>query len=75
MRFKDFVATDADHEKMQIPRQALHAVALKLTYPKNEMKHFIAPLPKDFADWIELKLHLTMQEVETLIEEKLKLIF
>lgn len=72
MRFKDFEATPEDHEKMQIPRQALHAVALKLTYPKEEMKHFIAPLPKDLSDWIALTLKLNVTEVEKLLEEKIK---
>jgi 23S rRNA pseudouridine1911/1915/1917 synthase len=72
IRFKDFEATDADHELMQIPRQALHAVALRLTYPKDEMTHFIAPLPVDLSQWIEKKLHVTHEEVEKLIEMKVK---
>lgn len=70
IRFKDHKATDEDHEKMQIPRQALHAAALKLPYPK-EGSHYIAPLPKDLAAWIELKLGLTYSEVEKLMEEKI----
>lgn len=67
MRFKDHAATIDDHEQMQIPRQALHAVALKLTYPTDKMNHFIAPLPKDLSDWIETKLHIRHDEVEGLI--------
>jgi 23S rRNA-/tRNA-specific pseudouridylate synthase len=42
MRFKDHEATDADHELLQIPRHALHATALKLTYPSTSYTHFIA---------------------------------
>jgi 23S rRNA-/tRNA-specific pseudouridylate synthase len=38
MRFKDHKATDDDHDFMQIPRQALHAVALKLPYPKSDRR-------------------------------------
>lgn len=72
MRFKDHVATDDDHEKMQIPRQALHAVALKLTYPTEKMNHFIAPIPKDLADWLEMKLGLKKSEVDELIEKRLQ---
>lgn len=72
MRFKDHVATDEDHEKMQIPRQALHAVAIRLTYPTEEMNHFIAPLPRDLSDWIEKKLHLKHEEVEELIRKKVE---
>lgn len=72
MRFKDFVPTDADHEKMQIPRQALHAVALKLTYPKENFTHFIAPLPMDLSDWITATLRLKREDVENLISDKVK---
>lgn len=69
MRFKDHAATTHDHEKMEIPRQALHAVALKLPY-ENKPTHFIAPLPKDLSDWLELKHGISHAEVEKLIEEK-----
>jgi 23S rRNA pseudouridine1911/1915/1917 synthase len=72
IRFKDTTATKDDHSLMQIPRQALHAVALKLSYPKEDMKHFIAPLPKDLVDWIETKLGLKDDEVEQLIKEKVE---
>ena len=73
IRFKDFEPTEEDHEKMQIPRQALHAVALKLTYPTPEKyTTFIAPLPTDLSDWIESKLGISHEEVENLIKEKLK---
>lgn len=72
LRFKDHKANDEDHEIMQIPRQALHAAALKFPYPANQMKHFIAPLPKDLSDWIEKKLNITHHEVEKLIEIKVK---
>lgn len=70
MRFKDHAATEHDHEKMQIPRQALHAVALKLPYPDNKQTHFIAPLPKDLSDWLELNHQISHADVEKLIEEK-----
>ncbi len=70
LRFKDFVPTSEDHEKMQIPRQALHAVALKLAYPKDEMTHYLAPLPKDLSDWLLSKLGLPHEAVEALIEER-----
>jgi RluA family pseudouridine synthase len=72
MRFKDHTATASDHEIMQIPRQALHAAALKLSYPKEEKTHFIAPLPKDLSDWLELKHGISHAEVEKMIEEKVQ---
>lgn len=72
MRFKDFTATEDDHDKMQIPRQALHAVALKLTYPQEDMTRFIAPLPLDLTQWIENTLHFNISDIENLIRERLK---
>ena len=72
-RFKDFEATEEDHEKMQIPRQALHAVSLKLTYPTDEKyTTFIAPLPQDLSDWVEAKLGISHNEIDNLIKEKLR---
>ncbi len=70
IRFKDNDATDEDHEKMQIPRQALHAAALKILY-KEKPTHFIAPLPKDLTNWISSHLGLRFQEVEKLMEQKI----
>ncbi|MFP5387638.1 MAG: RluA family pseudouridine synthase, partial [Bacteriovoracia bacterium] len=73
IRFKDHVATPEDHEKMQIPRQALHAVALKLTYPSEKMNHFIAPLPRDLSHWIERNLEVSHEEIEAMIKQKIEL--
>jgi 23S rRNA-/tRNA-specific pseudouridylate synthase len=70
MRFKDNKASDEDHDKMQIPRQALHAAALKLLY-QGKPKHFIAPLPADLAAWMEDHLNLNFSEVETLMESRI----
>src|SRR5690606_18638568 len=67
MRFKDGEATDEDHDRMEIPRQALHAVALKLTYPAKDMQHFIAPLPEDLALWMEEKLALNREVINEMI--------
>lgn len=72
MRFKDHMATAEDHELLQIPRHALHATALKLTYPKDKMTFFIAPLPEDLALWLEAKLQLDRQNVEALIKDKVE---
>jgi 23S rRNA pseudouridine1911/1915/1917 synthase len=73
IRFKDHKATEEDHEKMQLPRQALHAAALKLPYPSQEMTRFIAPLPRDLSEWITQNLGLSHAEVETMMEQKIKL--
>lgn len=70
MRFKDHNATEEDHEIMQIPRQALHAVALKIEYPENKSCQFIAPLPQDLSDWLSKNLGLQQSEIELLIKER-----
>jgi 23S rRNA-/tRNA-specific pseudouridylate synthase len=73
MRFKDKEATPEDHEIMQIPRQALHALALKLPYPnKTKLSLYRAPLGSDLTNWIEQNLNLSAKEVEDLIEARLK---
>jgi 23S rRNA-/tRNA-specific pseudouridylate synthase len=72
MRFKDHEATLEDHELLEIPRHALHATALKLTYPKEKMTYFIAPLPEDLATWLKNKLNLDKSEVEQLIKTKVQ---
>lgn len=70
IRFKENEASDEDHERMQIPRQALHAAALKILY-KNTPTHFIAPLPKDLSSWIEKNLGLSFEDVEALMEKRI----
>ncbi len=65
-RFKDHLASNEDHEKMQIPRHALHAVALNIPF-KGARKTFEAPIPHDLASWIQEKLSIDLKEVEKLI--------
>lgn len=72
IRFKAFKATEEDHEKMQIPRQALHAVALEIAYPPGKESRFIAPLPKDLSDWIDSKLSIKHEQVGDLIKSRLE---
>ncbi len=72
MRFKDFVPTLEDHAILEIPRHALHATALKLTYPKDKNTYFIAPLPEDLAQWLKEKLGLERSEVEKMIKAKVE---
>ncbi len=72
MRFKDHKATPEDHDLLQIPRHALHATALKLSYPKEKMTYFIAPLPEDLAVWLKAKLGLEKEKVEAMIKTKVE---
>ena len=77
MRFKDLVATPEDHKKMQLPRHALHALALKIAYPtKNNPSLFRAPLPSDFRSWIQEKLpHIELDELDTKINTEISKVF
>ncbi len=72
-RFKDKQDTLEDIKKMQIPRHALHAIALKIPAPVENM--FIAPLPKDLSNWISRELKLDINDlnsqISTLIKEHL----
>ena len=72
MRFKDVEATEEDHEKMQIPRQALHAVALKIAYPIGKESLFMAPLPKDLTDWAHTHLTVSVDQINEMIRLKLE---
>ncbi len=73
MRFKDKEATQEDHELMQIPRQALHALALRLPYPiEKSLSTYRAPLPADLKRWLNEKLHISSQEIDQLIDERIK---
>lgn len=71
MRFKDGIATDDDHEIMELPRHALHATALKLSYPsENNPSIFRAKIPKDFISWMhEKKFSISIEALEKKMDE------
>lgn len=70
-RFKDQVPTESDYLLMELPRHALHAVALKIPY-KNEVKLFITKIPQDLSFWIEKNTSFSVLEIEKKIHEKVK---
>ena len=70
-RFKDMVASDEDHALMQLPRHALHAIALKIPY-KGEEKLFITKIPKDLGEWIEKNTAFKVPELEEKIQLTVK---
>jgi RluA family pseudouridine synthase len=61
--FKDQIATSEEYELMEIPRHALHAIALKIPY-KKDTKTFITKIPKDLADWIRTHTDLSVEDLE-----------
>lgn len=74
MRFKDEIATDDDHDQMQLPRHALHALALKFPYPNDEMITLRSNLPEDFKDWIkenidEISIDVLELKINTLLKD------
>jgi 23S rRNA pseudouridine1911/1915/1917 synthase len=68
MRFKDGVATENDHLLMQIPRHALHAIALTINY-KDKNQLFVTHMPHDFIQWMDHHFPVNLQ----VLEEKIKL--
>lgn len=70
-RFKDHLATEEDHDFMEIPRHALHAIALKIPY-KKEDKIFVTKIPKDLGEWITSKTKFTLEHLEKKIEATVK---
>ncbi|MBI2519381.1 MAG: RluA family pseudouridine synthase [Bdellovibrio sp.] len=70
-RFKDHIATPEEHDFMELPRQALHATALKITY-QNRPQLFLSPLPYDLRDWIQHTLKLETESVEKEIKQRVE---
>lgn len=77
MRFKDNEATENDHKLMELPRHALHALAIKFPYPSKDQETFIqTTLPLDFINWIESKkFSISINNLEEIIKEKLNQFF
>ncbi|MFA6236840.1 MAG: RluA family pseudouridine synthase [Bacteriovorax sp.] len=65
-RFKDQLATVPDHDHMELPRHALHAIAIKIPYKKKEVT-FITHIPTDLKHWITKKTNLNIDELEAKI--------
>lgn len=71
-RFKDQVATEDDHDLMELPRHALHAIALKIPYKKELNKLFVTNIPEDLRAWIKAKTPLDINELELKITATVK---
>ena len=70
--FKDQVATPADHDLMELPRHALHAIALKIPYKNDPAKLFVTKIPKDLKEWIKAKSPLKIEALEEKIVATVK---
>ena len=67
-RFKDGIATPEDHSLMEVPRHALHAVALAIDY-KNRRRVLIDDLPDDLGRWLHDTVDLKKLNID--IERKI----
>ncbi|MFN8369948.1 MAG: RluA family pseudouridine synthase [Bacteriovoracaceae bacterium] len=76
-RFKDNLATDYDHELMEIARHALHAVAINFPdkYLEDTPSSFMSKIPSDLEEWLVNKLNLDIVEINHLMHEKIKAYF
>ncbi|MBP9673662.1 MAG: RluA family pseudouridine synthase [Bacteriovoracaceae bacterium] len=70
-RHKDGLATDSDCEELEIPRHALHAIAIHFSY-QGKMKTFMAPLPLDLKIWLQEKKMMDENFLQQKIEDSLK---
>lgn len=70
-RFKDNEALESDFNLMELPRHALHAIALKIPYKKEE-KLFLTSIPKDLAEWIGHKTEFSLSKLEEKIQISVK---
>ncbi|MCB9094362.1 MAG: RluA family pseudouridine synthase [Halobacteriovoraceae bacterium] len=57
-RFKDHLATAEDYQKMQIPRHALHSMAIDI---EGLEEILFAPLTTDLREWIDLNLNIPIK--------------
>ena len=70
-RFKEETATEEDHQLLELPRQALHATALKIKY-QDKLTTFKSKIPGDLKEWMSSHLSIEISKVEEQIEATLK---
>ena len=68
-RFKDNKATPDDHKIMEIPRHALHALAINFPYPAQR-KTLLSPLPKDLQEWLSKKFEINLEQLQSQLREE-----
>ena len=68
-RFKDRVATAADHHLMQLPRHALHALAVAFPY-RGEIYRVVDALPDDLLKWLATNTSIGTAALKRKVAEK-----
>jgi 23S rRNA pseudouridine1911/1915/1917 synthase len=66
-RFKDQLASEEDHCLMELPRHALHAIAIKIPYKNETERIFVTKIPSDLREWISAKTQLDIEALENKI--------
>jgi len=69
-RFKDCLASQEDYDQMEIPRHALHALAININY-RGERKTFQTELPLDLKDWIKKNISIDLIELKNKMEKEM----
>jgi hypothetical protein len=69
-RFKDQYATEEDHEFMQIPRHALHAMGIKIKF-HGEKRIFQTQIPKDLLEWMDNNLKIDSEKFQEISAKKI----
>lgn len=62
--FKDGVATSDEYSYMQIPRHALHAIAIKTILNKTPIQ-FTTNIPQDLKKWIDNTKNFNLCDIES----------
>jgi 23S rRNA pseudouridine1911/1915/1917 synthase len=76
-RFKENQANEEDYQQMQIPRHALHAVAINLPDPSSDRERttFIAPIPEDLRQFIKQTIQTDLDEIQRKIDLEIRSYF
>jgi 23S rRNA pseudouridine1911/1915/1917 synthase len=73
-RFKENQVSNEDYDLMEIPRHALHALAINLPYPQNGQRTtFTAPIPEDLIKLIASQVKTDPKNIEQQIQQQLEL--
>lgn len=73
-RFKDGEASEGDHDLMELPRHALHALAINIMYRGN-YQTFICSLPLDFKEWLTAHMKVDLEKLEARLKEEVASFF
>lgn len=71
-RFKENIETEEDYKLMQIPRHALHSIAINFPYFKTKERLTIqTKIPYDLCQWIQANLNVEIDTLEEIVKNKI----